>query len=122
MKVRALQLGYYNDVRRREGDIFVLRDKKKLKRDDRGRTVRDRDGKPEFKVISAEEQFSDRWMERVDQSVPATAPRSNRIFRKENVGEDSLSAAPPAAGPAAAASVDESSQEDFGSSGDQDVI
>lgn len=43
IKVRATQLGYYGEMRRREGDVFVLHDEK---------------------------LFSKKWMERVDPRTP----------------------------------------------------
>lgn len=52
MKVRAKTLGYYGDMRRREGDIFDLVE----------RTVGDKDHR---RTLTAEQQFSETWMERV---------------------------------------------------------
>ncbi len=54
MKVRATKLGYYDMVRRYPGDEFELKDVNGLD---------NFEGKPRF--ISAEKQFSERWMEKV---------------------------------------------------------
>lgn len=99
MKVRALELGYYGDKRRREGDVFVLRPYKKYEQDEHGRLKVDKDNRPVFKVIEAEKQFSARWMQKVEDSVPETAPRSNRKFDKTTVNPDSLAAGLEAAAP-----------------------
>lgn len=72
MKVRATQLGYYGDRRRKPGEIFELKD-------------RDRRGKP----YPAEEQFSETWMETVDGSNPAPSapskPATSSPKRKSSV-------------------------------------
>lgn len=54
MKVRAKRLGFYDYSRRKEGDVFTLKEIKGL----------DRDGKPV--TYSAESQFSDKWMEKLE--------------------------------------------------------
>lgn len=54
MKVKATQLGYHDHRRRRPGDVFVLRPIEKA------------DGK----IITPEQQFSKKWMEKVGESVP----------------------------------------------------
>lgn len=58
MKVRATQLGFYRLVRRRPGDIFELKPLKGVKMD--------RDGNRTPHVFAPEEQFSKRWMEKVE--------------------------------------------------------
>lgn len=71
MKVRAIKQGYYDLFRRREGEVFELKEIKGL----------DRTGKPV--TYSPEEQFSERWMEKVDDKVsaktraPTKKPSSN---------------------------------------------
>lgn len=47
MKVRAIQVGYFDHILRRVGDEFVIQEEK---------------------------QFSKRWMERLDSPVPVAAP------------------------------------------------
>lgn len=64
MKVRATQLGYYGNHRRREGDVFVIKPKK-------GWKVDQQTGKKTEVVFSAEDQFSERWMERFDKAAQA---------------------------------------------------
>lgn len=56
-KVRALQTGYYNDERKREGDVFMLK----------------RAG-----------DFSDRWMERVDKRTPERTTTSQEVLDRES--------------------------------------
>ena len=62
MRVRATQLGYYGHKRRKEGAEFVLEPIKRIRKD--------KDGNPREITISPEQQFSERWMERVDPIVP----------------------------------------------------
>lgn len=59
MKVRAMKTGYYNLLRRKEGEEFELKEIKGL----------DRDGKP--LTLKAEDQFSDKWMEKCDGAYSA---------------------------------------------------
>lgn len=54
MQVRAKRLGYHNHVRVREGEVFILKERKGL----------DRDGKQI--TMSPEQQFSSKWMELLD--------------------------------------------------------
>lgn len=54
MKVRAISLGYQDNRRRYPGDVFVLT------------PITKRDGT----IITPEQQFSKRWMEKVDKSTP----------------------------------------------------
>jgi len=61
MKVRATALGYYGHERRREGDVFVLEPIKRIRKD--------KDGKAREVTIMPEQQFSERWMEKVDQKA-----------------------------------------------------
>lgn len=64
IRVRATRTGYYEHVRRREGDVFTLIP--------RSIPVMDRKtGKPtgEMRIFTAKEQFSEVWME----LAPATA-------------------------------------------------
>lgn len=84
IKVRATQVGYYGDARRRVGDVFRLYPREGTFTE----LAVDKDGKPEMtqmliggtmvptqatrevlKTLTAEEQFSDSWMERVDDDV-----------------------------------------------------
>jgi len=58
MKVRATQLGYYNHRRRFEGDIFDL-EVLTIKR-------QDKDGKFKEIRLTPEQQFSPKWMEKIE--------------------------------------------------------
>lgn len=67
IRVRATRTGYYEHVRRREGDVFTLIP--------RTIPVMDRKtGKPtgDSRILTAKEQFSEVWME----LAPATARES----------------------------------------------
>lgn len=57
IKVRATKLGYYGELRRRPGDVFVLTD---------------------------ENHFSERWMERVDASTPERTTSPSEALRREH--------------------------------------
>jgi hypothetical protein len=84
IKVMALRMGYYQHKRRREGDVFflvALRTVKRATQEDCdadktgklkiGMILKDPKTKKEIPVIKTpEEQFSDKWMERVDDDVP----------------------------------------------------
>lgn len=62
IKVRALMMGYYDHIRRREGDVFV---------------------------IANEQAFSERWMERVDPRTrerTTSAPQALRQQHDEILG------------------------------------
>lgn len=62
MKVRAKKLGYYDNKRRREGEVFELKPVKGKKKKAE-RNIGDL-------VLTPEQQFSDLWMERVDGEAP----------------------------------------------------
>ena len=75
IKVRATRMGEYEYARRREGDVFTLKPRMitvvhtekghpKL-----GEPVME-NGAVKMRLLTAEEQFSARWMERVDAEVP----------------------------------------------------
>lgn len=63
VKVKATELGYYEHMRRREGDVFELVVKK------------DKNGK----VISPMEQFSKRWMELVPVETPEKVSTMTKV-------------------------------------------
>lgn len=69
MKVQATKLGYYDHKRMREGEVFELSPIKGL-----------RNGEP--KTYSPEEQFSDKWMEKVNDDdsfhVKKRGPKGSR--------------------------------------------
>ena len=80
IKVRALRTGYDADNKRRrgdkelgegQGDVFVLRDREIAEYDVRtSRILYDENNKPKTRILTAEQQFSPIWMERVDDSAP----------------------------------------------------
>lgn len=76
IKVRATAMGEYEYARRREGDVFTLKPRmvtvvETTKGHPRfGEPKRDEHGQPLMRLLTAEEQFSPRWMERVDESEP----------------------------------------------------
>lgn len=59
MKVRATQQGYYGHRRRYEGDEFVLEPIERVRKDPKT-------GLDKKIMIMPEQQFSTRWMEKVD--------------------------------------------------------
>jgi len=103
MKVRAIgettkYVGYYNNFRRRGGDVFMLWPKIRVKKVP---VLNPKTGKPEvfydekFRInrnvmkeekiiITAEKQFSSAWMERVPDSTPVNRPAH---FNKAGEGD-----------------------------------
>lgn len=74
LRVRATKLGFYGGKRRYEGDVFELID----------RPHRDN------KTLTAEQQFSKSWMEKLDDDQPDPTPKPTRSAaaqtrRKSNV-------------------------------------
>lgn len=95
IRVRAIKNGYYDDVRRRVGDVFDLHPRKGTF------TVQDEDenGKPlltdtipptritheeDDVELSAEDQFSPKWMEKVDGSTPKKITTGNQVLKKQH--------------------------------------
>ena len=66
MRVRAITKGYYGDQRKKPGEEFDLVPRKGFKRDSSGT-------KKKPIELSPEDQFSDTWMEKVEQ-VPFVPP------------------------------------------------
>ena len=58
MRVRATRLGYYGHERRKEGAEFTLEPIKRVRKDAKSGRMREI-------TITAEQQFTERWMERV---------------------------------------------------------
>jgi hypothetical protein len=56
IKVRATQMGYYDHVRRREGDVFVVESS----------------------------QFSKKWMERVDAETPERVTTAKQALKEQH--------------------------------------
>lgn len=74
MKVRATQPGYYKHERRREGDVFVLEPIKRQRTDAATGLMRE-------VTIMPEQQFSERWMEKVD--VAPEKPKKEKKAAEE---------------------------------------
>lgn len=86
MKVRATALGYYKDKRRPPGEVFILKPYK--------RKFEEIDPQTKFKVkreeiITADQQFSERWMERVEQDTNVHQSKIQKKFGK-GLGNDAL--------------------------------
>jgi hypothetical protein len=71
MRVRALSTGYYDHKRRRQGDVFDLipieGHKLEITRNAEGRRVSEKLVKHKF---TPQEQFSEKWIEKVDKQTP----------------------------------------------------
>lgn len=92
-------VGYYNHLRRRGGDVFILRPivrKRETIVMDGNKPVMIFDNrfkkevpKREIKtvLITAEQQFSEKWMERIKENLPETKPVH---FNKTNAGKGTL--------------------------------
>lgn len=81
MKVRAKEIsnqkyaGYYDHKRRISGEVFVLSPITKINKD--GTKV----------IISPENQFSDRWMEKIEKDIPVVK-KTNVTSEQEVVSDD----------------------------------
>jgi hypothetical protein len=72
MRVRALEVGYYGLIRRREGSEFTLKPYKKFKRDGNGTLEKDKDGKPIEVLVTAQMQLA-KWMHPVSEKEAAVS-------------------------------------------------
>lgn len=70
MRVRATAWGYYGNMGRNPGEVFTLKAFKTFRKVEKvnGKSVVSKSDKPI--QISAEEQFCDDWMEKVDDKTP----------------------------------------------------
>lgn len=92
VKVRATEVGYYADARRRLGDVFTLYPRHGVFT----RLVRDGSGEPKLtkagiqiteeveQTLSAEDQFSESWMERVDDDTADHTTTGNQDLRRKH--------------------------------------
>lgn len=72
MKVRALQLGYHDNKRRRPGDVFELVPYDGFLKDKQGNLTKHH--------FTAEEQFSNVWMEKLaDSAVEKVVKRKKQV-------------------------------------------
>lgn len=79
--VRAIDDGYYDDSLRSRGNVFLLQDKKIIKRKKNSNAVdREKDGTVKYTVVTAKMQFSHQWMEEIDMA----------LYRKERGNEDEI--------------------------------
>lgn len=84
MKVQAMQLGYYQHKRRREGDVFTLVPIKSKQRDPKT-------GEMKEIVITPEQQFSKKWMKNLDEA-PAKKGKGKSQNQEPEVEESEPSA------------------------------
>ena len=73
IKVRVKQdkVGEYEYARRRSGDVFTLKPRYVTETDPKTtEVIYDKDGNPKQKLVTAEQQFSPRWMEKVSDAEP----------------------------------------------------
>lgn len=114
IKVRATQVGFYGDVRRRIGDVFTLYPRTGTFSEV---VIDEKTGKPLLdtaqlvpcqvtkeveKTLTAAEQFAPKWMERVADNTPERASSAQEKLQEEHdrVLRDKMTGgtgAPPAA-------------------------
>lgn len=70
MLVRATKLGYIGNKRIKEGELFELKDMKIAVVDSKTGLLKD-----EKKIITAEQQFSEYWMEKVSKEEEKKSPK-----------------------------------------------
>lgn len=92
IKVRATRVGFYDNARRRIGDVFTLVPRRGMFSEQ----VVDKDGDPKLdaqdfpitkeveKTLTAEQQFSPRWMERVDARLAERTSTPNQEIAKRH--------------------------------------
>jgi hypothetical protein len=78
IKVQATQTGYYDHIRRRPGDVFLI-DGERLEAD-----VLGPDGKTVTRKKGEVAAFSSRWMEKVDASTPESVSTANDAIRQQH--------------------------------------
>ena len=101
IRVRAkgepdVYVGYYNHLRRRGGDVFVLRpiirtreinmvrDGKVVMLDDPRMKMPTPRKEKKTLLITAEQQFSEKWMERINKALPETSPKHFNVVGRGN--------------------------------------
>ena len=84
IKVRALKEGDYEYLLRREGDVFTLKPRMITVYNIQGGRpeIDPATGKPLMRLSTAEEQFSNRWMERVDEDEPERTTTSTQALQQ----------------------------------------
>lgn len=76
MQVKAIREGYHNHRYRKVGEVFNLE------------PIDGLDVKGNPKKFSAEQQFSERWMERLDGSAPAKSKAAPKKVQKAEAVEE----------------------------------
>jgi hypothetical protein len=94
IRVRALKTGYYDDVRRRPGDVFELHPREgtfteKVVDEKTGEVKTEKATstpltKEVEKVLPAEDQFSKKWMEKVSADTPLSLTSGNQALRQQH--------------------------------------
>lgn len=85
IRVRATALGYFNDERKRIGDVFTISSERHAARF----PMLDSDGRKHPKAGQVNPKggmlvhFSDRWMEHIDPSVPERTTTSQEALSRE---------------------------------------
>jgi hypothetical protein len=82
IKVRALQMGEYEYARRREGDVFTLKPREISIIDPGTRKPILENGKIKTRLLTAEEQFSERWMEKISDDQDETLTTAQGALNK----------------------------------------
>lgn len=139
IRVRATRLGFYGDVLRHPGAVFDLYPRKGTFTE----PVKDKDGEPKThkvgngiehpvtketdnKTLSAQDQFSPRWMEKVSAKTPEHAPTEQQAVDAEHdrvLQERIQRGAPVPGAPPMAASGDQLMPDDNAiATGDRDVL
>jgi len=91
MKVRATQLGFYAHGRKRPGQEFDLKPRKgkKMPPEPEGGYPKGIDIKPVDHVFTPEEQFSDTWMEKVEDEPVGKGKKGKKVAEPEpEIDED----------------------------------
>jgi hypothetical protein len=96
IRVQAIGVGYYDDKRRRRGDVFTLVPREgtwhekvyKETKDGAKEAQREPGGEYTLKevarVLTAEEQFSKKWMQKVPWATPETETGPNAALRQQH--------------------------------------
>jgi hypothetical protein len=83
IKVRATVMGEYEYARRREGDVFTLKPREITLVDPVTRKPIIENGKFKTRLLTAEDQFSSRWMERISDEAEETITGAQAALNKE---------------------------------------
>lgn len=84
MRVKATKTGFYNHIRRREGDVFTLIPVSTVERDEKGQVKFDATGNTTPVVISPDKQFSPRWMEKVSNKAREAVSTAQGSVNKQH--------------------------------------